>query len=420
MSRLRIVVAIVILFSLLSLRFLFLYHNRSKVHNGQHLTFETTLLSQPQIIGKYQRFSTIFSNGERIFVTIPRYPEFYYGETVRVSGIVTQKISSQKGGVPASKKMITTMFFPKIEAIKNPPLAIMSSVRQKIIFFFEKTLPPVPASLLLGIVFGIKEGMPKDFMESLRLSGVLHVVAASGMNVTMVAGFLTGAFSILFKRQIAIVGSIIGILFYAVLSGLEPSIMRATIMGVLAFSAQILGRQNLSLYALFLTGYLMLFLSPDLLFDVGFQLSFLATLGLLYIKPLLEWSQKAKRIIKNSLIGEDSTTSFSAQLITLPILLANFGSFSLWSIAVNSLVLWTIPILMILGGVGVMLGMVFDPLGQFFLYLALPFLLYFEKTVGFFAKLGGVVSINQFPWQFMVGYYCFLSAIIFLSSKRKK
>lgn len=397
----------ILLLILLLLRFFFFYQNQPQFEDGQEIEFETTILSEPQIAGRVQRITANLENGERIFVTLPRFPEFNYGQTLHISGTLKKRLLT-------NEKIILTMSFPKVEPVKkpqNPLLALTSLIRQKVISLFEKTLHPNASGLLLGIVFGIREGMDKAFSNDLRLSGVLHVVAASGMNVTIVGGFLSSLFGSVLRRQIALILSIFGIFFYALLAGLEPSIVRASIMGIFAFSAQILGRQNLAIYALFLAGYLMLVFSPSLIFDIGFQLSFMATLGLLHIKPLL---------FKKSVIGDDLATTISAQAATLPILLSNFGTYSLWSILINGLVLWTIPILMVLGGVGAMLGLLFEPLGQLLLYLALPFILFFETIVRASAKWGGVVGIESLPWQIAVGYYSMLlAAVVFLRKKQK-
>lgn len=403
------------LLAVLALRFLSTYQNRSNYSNGQFLTFETTLLSEPQISGRYQKFSITLENGQRLLIIIPRYPELHYADTVRISGNLQKQVINDK-------KTFFSMFLPKIEAVRRDSLvgsglAVVSFIRQKIVSLFQKTLPQTHSSLLLGIVFGIKEGMPKEFMETLRLSGVLHVIAASGMNVTITAGFLSTAFSVLFKRQVAVFASITGILFYAVLAGLEPSILRATIMGILGFSAQILGRQTLSFYLLFLAAFLMLFVSPVLLFDIGFQLSFLATLGLLTLKPLLERGKRIKMILKRFFVADDLITTISAQIATLPILLG-FGTYSLWSIVANGLVLWVVPILMVLGGLGAIFGLFFAPLGQIFLYLALPLLFYFERVIGFFSRFGAL-QIESLPWQLILGYYCLLGAILLVFYKKK-
>lgn len=391
---------LLILFFILLLLFRFqqTIHNRSNYINGQMVSFETRLLEEPKISGNYQRFSVTDPKSSEVFVTTSRYPNFHYGETMIISGKIEKRVLN-------NEKIVYSMFLPQMEAGKNqsnPFLSAIAALRQKIISLFEKTLPSPSSSLLLGIVFGIKQGMPKEFMDNLRISGVLHVIAASGMNVTMVASFLSGILVFFFKRQMAIIVTILGILFYALLSGFEPSIVRASIMGMLVFTAQILGRQALSLYALFLTGYLMLFFSPKLISDIGFQLSFVSTLGLLIIKPLFP---------KTKLL-DDVSTSFAAQISTLPILLANFGTYSILSIFINGLVLWTIPILMVFGGIGTVLGLFFEPLGRIFLYLSLPFLLYFEKAINSFSQIGGMIGLANFEWPFALAYYFILASII--------
>jgi len=419
MSGLRIVFILCVALILLALRFFFFYQNQPKITDGQHVNFQTTLLKEPQVFSRYQRFSANINSAQEVFITTSVFSQLHYGDTVVITGILKERVLSRN-------KSIVTMSYPKVEVIKdnNPStplrvlLAISSFIREKAASLFGKTLPQTSASLLLGIVFGIKETMPEDLTESLRLSGVFHVVAASGMNVTMVGGFLSSLFGFFLKRQIAILASVIGIAFYALLAGLDPPIVRASIMGTLAFTGQLIGRQTLGAYGLFLSGFAMLFFSPKLIFDVGFQLSFLATAGLLYIRPLFERSKKAKVILNRSIVGEGVVTTIAAQAGTLPILVSNFGAYSLWSVIVNGLVLWTIPTLMVIGGVGAILGMIAQPLGSTFLYLSLPFLLYFQEVVSMFASFGGVVNFGVLPWQLSLSYYSFLiSLVIWLKKK---
>ena len=131
----------------------------------------------------------------------------------------------------------------------------------------------------------------------------------------------------------------------------------------------------------------MLFISPNLISDIGFQLSFTATLGLILIP-------KIRAIGKIWVIGNDINTTIAAQIATLPILLINFGTYSIYSVLVNGLVLWTVPILMAIGWIGALVGLIFIPLGQLIIYLCYPLLIYFEKIVDFFGKTGGVVNIS--------------------------
>jgi competence protein ComEC len=394
---------LVLLLVILSLRFYLFYSNQVQFADGQTLDFETTILSQPQAVGNQQTFTANYKN-QKIRITINRFPEVSYGDFMRIFG----KISNRNGRV--------LMYFPKIETVNNDShiwqstLKRINVLRQKLIMLFSKTLPTPSSSLLLGIIFGIKEQMPKIFTDNLRTSGVFHVIAASGMNVTLIGGFISALLAFFLKRQIAIGLSILGIIFYAVLAGLEPSIIRASIMGILVFSAQIMGRQTLAVNGLILAGFGMLYFDPTLLADVGFQLSFAATLGILYLKPLFG---------KKEGIASEILTTIAAQVATLPILLANFGTYSIYSILVNGLVLWTVPILMMVGGLGAILGFILTPLGQLSLYLCYPLLLYFEKIVNFFGGIGGVLVVENFPWQFTAGYYCLLVCVLLIFKKEK-
>ena len=157
----------------------------------------------------------------------------------------------------------------------------------------------------------------------------------------------------------------------------------------------------------------MLFLWPNFLFDIGFQLSFASTLGILYMPRL---SGKGE-----NLITEDFLTTFSAQIATLPILLANFGTYSLWSIVVNVFVLWTVPVLMIVGGFAAIASFIFEPFSKFLLFICMPLLAYFEDTVNLFSGMKGNLVFQNVPWQFFVSYYLFLiSILIFVKSKISK
>ncbi len=404
---------------LLGLRFLFFYQNKIQYKNGQGIELVTVLNSEPRIIGNRQTFVTNLDSGDKIFITTSAFPSLHYGQTIRVIGNIQIRLLSNKNS-------ILNLYFPKIEVVQTSQpffirtfLAATLFVRQHIIDFYSRNLPSDYSSLMLGIVFGIKESLPANLSNSLRNAGVYHVIAASGMNISMVSVFLTSFFALLLGRKIGLIATILGIIFYAALAGFEASIVRASIMGIVAFSAQILGRQSLAIFSLILAGFLMLFISPTLVSDIGFQLSFIATLGLLYLNPFFGNFIKGKFVIGRVLEG-DILTTISAQMATLPILLANFGSYPIFSIISNFLVLWTIPILMIVGGISAITSFVFAPLAQFTLLLSIPFIFYFEKTTELISNIGPMIKINIFPWQFTVGYYLILASILLAFKKRMK
>jgi ComEC/Rec2-related protein len=404
MNRNRFLVFCFFLFTILLIRLGIYYQGQPVIPIGREVTVLGKIVSEPVFSDRFQSFWVQIASGTKIYVTEMQEKEYLNGEDLRLTGSLEKRVLNKNFTIYAA-------FLPQITSLgqsKNPFLAVMSFIRQKVTDFYNRNLPSDFASLLLGIVFGIKGSLSKEFLESLQSAGVMHVIAASGMNVSLVGGFLS-AFLILFvRRQWAIVITILGLIFYAFLAGLSASILRATIMGILVFSSQILGRQYLASYGLFLAGFLMLFISPSLVLDVGFQLSFMATAGLLYLRPIFDllFSKNLGKLW----VSEDLFTTIAAQLATFPILFTVFGNYSPWSIVVNAFVLWTIPILMILGGVGAILSFVLEPLARLLIYLCLPLLLYFEKIV----KLVPVSRVQEpvnSHWSMVVGYYLILVSL---------
>ncbi len=404
---------LLILFSLVFLRTLYFTLTIQPYSGGEEVNFRTKVEQQPRLNEQGQRFSLVLPNSQRAIVTLNHFPVLNYGDEVQIKGSL-KYVSLKEGG------KILVVDKPSFSLVKQESRSnLLLIVRERIISFFRSSLGTREASLLLGIVFGIKGEMPKDFSDDLRLVGLTHVVVASGMNITMVGGFLAGIFTFFFRRQTALVLSIVGICLYALLAGAEPSIVRAAIMGILVFSAQIIGRQSLAYLGLFLAGSVMLLINPSLIFDVGFQLTFLATFGLIFFRPVFLISQRLKRVTERTVIGEDLLTTLTAQLFTLPILLLNFGQVSLLSVFVNALVLWTVPIIMVIGAISAAMGLVFEPFGRLASYLTLPFLFYFEKMVEVFSSFKLQLSITSLPLSLIGGYYLLLFSLAFWFKEKK-
>lgn len=389
------------------LRIFTFYAGIEKYPPGSVITWQTRVFDQPRLKTGGQQVSVSMPNSQRILVKFKLIPVVSYGDEILIRGKVDY--FELEGG-----DKVAFMNYPQfVISERGSESNILFKAREKIIDFFNSSLPRTYSALMLGIVFGIKEEMDPEFYIDLQKVGLMHVIAASGMNITMLGGFLSLFFALFLKRQLAIFMTVVGIIFYAVLAGLEPSIVRAAIMGILVFLAQLTGRQNSSFLALAFAGFIMLMRSPSLVLDIGFQLSFLATLGLIYVRPLFGLIPAVKRLGKN-VITEDLTTTLSAQIATLPILIANFGSYSLWSIPANAIVLWTVPFLMIIGGISAIIAFVFEPLGRTILYFSVPFLLYFTKIVDIFANLGGQLEIKSVPIFMILGYYLIVIAIALL------
>jgi competence protein ComEC len=404
----KLFLLIFFLASVLFFRFVTFYHSEPTYKDGDDVTLTTTLDQDPDFSNKGQQFSIKTSLNQIIFVRSQATPRLHFGEQVQVSGALSE-VALPNGGT------LLTLSYPKLVLqgeSGNPLDQAALFVRKHNKELFEKTLPPTSASLLSGIVFGAKEHFSDQFKQSLSATGVLHVIAASGMNVTFIAAALFFILGGLMKRQAALLAGCFGIVFYVFLVGFQASIIRAAIMGLLTFGAGVLGRQNWAMFALALTGYTMLLWQPSFLFDVGFQLSFLATLGILVAGGLGGLEGLGKLGVLGKLLGEDLMTTTAAQVATLPILLGVFGKVGVLSLLVNALVLWVVPILMTLGGIAVLVGFIFQPLAQLLLLLCLPFLLFFEYMVSFFGSFNWNFTLAAFPWEMGVGYYLVVVAIV--------
>ncbi|EKD86703.1 MAG: hypothetical protein ACD_37C00183G0002 [uncultured bacterium] len=378
---------------------------------GTSITFETQVLAQPKISSRGQQVSLSLPNSQRVSVRMSLNPLLSYGDRVKIEGKV-EYFEAEDGA------KVAFINYPRFELVKKGTANLFYNLRENIVKFFSSNLSPTHSSLMLGIVFGIKQDMPEDFYKDLQRTGLMHVVAASGMNVTMVGGFLASFFALFLRRQVALILSILGIFFYAFMAGFEPSIVRASIMGVLVFGSQLIGRQNTSFLGLFMAAFIMLFINPSLVLDIGFQLSFMATFGLIYLRPIFYISVRMREFIKKSIIGEDLATTLTAQLFTLPILLVNFGSYSLISILVNAIALWTVPVIMIFGALAVLAGLIAEPIGRLILYFNLPFLLYFEKIVTSFGQVGSQIELKTLPNFLICGYYLLLISLTMLVKKK--
>ncbi|OGM54527.1 hypothetical protein A3F62_03250 [Candidatus Woesebacteria bacterium RIFCSPHIGHO2_12_FULL_44_11] len=252
-------------------------------------------------------------------------------------------------------------------------------MKERILDFYRMTLPSPHADLIAGMVLGAKSSLSKAFWEALKTTGTAHVVVASGMNVTLVAGFLLNFLISIVSRKIAVILTIVGIWIYVVLVGFEAPIIRAAIIGTVAFSAQGLGKMYSAWRALILSALVMLVYQPAWITDLSFILSFVATASLMLFEV------KIRRLIYfvPGLFREGLSTSLSAQIGVAPILYIAFGQFNIFSPLINAAVLWTVAPITIIGFISGFVGLVVPFVGKLVLYLAYPLTSWFIWVVGF-------------------------------------
>jgi competence protein ComEC len=394
---------------ILAFRLITFIANYEPYPEGKHISFESSLSASPKISIKGQKFSLIMPNAQRVSITIDHKVPLSYGDRIKVDGRV-EYFNTEDGD------SVAYMSYPRYELIEESRHSLIYKFRVNIVNFYNTSLSPEHSSLIAGMTFGIKGDMPEDFFDELQRTGLLHVVAASGMNITMVGGFMLVLFGSILRRQVAVMATVLGILIYALLAGLEPSIVRASIMGILVLLAQLTGRQNSAFLGLFFAGFTMLMINPSLVLDIGFQLSFMATLGLIYLRPLFEF-KKGK--IRKSVLASDFFTTLTAQLATMPILLFNFGSYSPLSILVNAILLWTVPIIMILGAISALVSLLIEPFGRLVLFLSVPFLYFFTSVVSLFSNSRIQIDLERTSSFLAVGYYLLLTSFMIYKNKKK-
>ncbi|OGD56758.1 hypothetical protein A3I57_01255 [Candidatus Beckwithbacteria bacterium RIFCSPLOWO2_02_FULL_47_23] len=293
-------------------------------YTDKPISINGKISSQINLQGSNQSF-----NVGRVRVRTNLYPAYEYGDRLVISGTLQRQVIN-----PWYSRF--SLIYPGIKRV-TAGNNIFIGFKNKLAVWYTRVLPEPEAGLLAGIVLGSKRGLPQDFWQALQKTGTLHIVVASGYNVTVVMGAVVFLFAGILPRLWAMVLAMIAVGAYSIMAGLEPAIVRAAIMGTLAYFGQALGKPRDGVRLLAAAAGAMLLINPLFLFDVGFQLSVMATLGILLVCPRLPRLPQG--------VGE----SLAAQLFVWPILLYNFGRMSLFGILVNSLIAPLVPYVMILG-----------------------------------------------------------------------
>jgi len=235
-----------------------------------------------------------------VLVRAPRYPEYDYGDELEIEGSLETPPELEDFSYReylARQGVYSILWRPQITLIDRgqvsaPRRALLAFKRraQRVIALI---LHEPQAALLTGILLGVETGIPADLMESFSATGTTHIIAISGFNISIIAGLFSGLAQRLFGKRRAMPVALAGIIIYTILVGASAAVVRAAIMGCLYVIATHYGRQTDALTSLVAAATLMTLLNPQTLWDLGFQLSFAATLGLIVYTPSLQsWFEK--------------------------------------------------------------------------------------------------------------------------------
>ncbi len=362
---------------------------------------------------------------------------FHYGEVIRLRGALKTPPEDEEFSYrDYLARQGIHAYLPSAEATLlpfrggNPLVAAIYALKERSLVVIYRIFPDPEASLLAGILLGMDTGLPPDLQQAFKDTGTAHIIAISGFNITIIAALLVTFFNRLLGPRRGALAAVIGIALYTLLVGADAAVVRAAFMGGLALFARQVGRRQDGLNTLVFVAALMAVINPHTPWDVGFQLSFAATLGLiLYAEP---FSQTAVKLISrfSSLetaqklaqpLSEFVFFTLAAQLTTLPVMAYHFGRISLVALIANPFILPAQPAVMLFGGLALLLGLLYLPFGQLAAWLAWPFPAYTIRVVELFARLPhGVLILGDFSLLFAILFYATLLSWTFSRGRVKE
>ncbi len=298
--------------------------------------------------------------------------------------------------------MLASYETPRIIGSKVSPSVVADRVRSAFDSVFVSNLPQRQADLLDSMVFGRRE-LPDDISRNFSRTGTSHIVAASGFNISIVT--ITMLYLMLWltgNKKAALICAIVIAICYAMIAGFSPSVSRALLMAVLSIGAQLFNRRHATSSGLALSVIILLAINPLWIAQPGFQLSFLSTLCLFVIAPVLFELEKNKpwpfKILTLILI----TTVI--QLLALPVLATNFHSISLVSPIANLIVIPISTLLTPLGLLASVFGVILPPIGTLLCLIAYPILIILDKAIEILAQpswaLLSIGNVSAYAWIF--------------------
>ncbi|MFH0769669.1 MAG: DNA internalization-related competence protein ComEC/Rec2 [Chloroflexota bacterium] len=368
---------------------------------------------------------------------VPRYSSYNYGDLLRVTGTLEEP--PQLDGFDykdylAHQGIYSTMLYPEIEVLEIgkglKPLEWVYSLRNRISQALVKVLPEPQASLAQGIILGIRGNIPSSVKDNFIHTGTAHILAISGVNLTILTGILLslGIWAFGRKHYIYIWLSLGIIWLYALLTGMHPPVLRAAIMASLFLTAELLGRQRSAVIALVFSAAIMVGIDPQVLWDAAFQMSFMAMAGLIFIFPPI---QSLSRKVVSASLGESRVASmanfiadsFGVSLAAIaavwPLIAHYFGIISWVAPVATFFALPALTGIIITGILAGILGLIVIPVAQVIAWVAWLFLSYLLLVVGVFDAVpftaSGSVSIGL-----IFTYYSGLALVLWLASNRKK
>lgn len=365
----------------------------------------------------------------KALVISPFFPEFKYGDVIEISGVLKkpENFLNENGrtfdyvSYLAKDGIFYEMFFPRAALISsgngNKIKETLFAIKQAFLDSLGRVIPEPESSLAGGLIVGAKRSLGDIILKQFRTAGVIHIVVLSGYNITIVAEAIMRSFSFL-PRLFGISLGALSVAAFAVMTGASATVVRASLMALLVILAKATGRVYEITIALFVAGFFMLMHNPKILvFDPSFQLSFLATLGLIYLAPKIE---RYFHLVPSQWgFREFAVATVATQVFVLPLLLYQTGQLSLVSLPANLLILVFIPLTMLFGFLAGIIGFASVFLAMPFAFIAYAFLWYELKVVEIFSSLPfASISTPEIPFVIVVAIYGMYAVVIYFLSRK--
>ncbi len=281
--------------------------------------------------------------------------------------------------------------------------------------------PEPEASLLAGILLGVESGIPDDLNADFVTTGTSHIVAISGFNLSIIAGVFVQMGNRMLKGRGKTLLPLGGLWLYTILVGASAAVLRAAVMATVTIIARREDRATHGPTSLAAAVFVMGMLNPYVLWDVGFQLSLAATLGLiLYTEPVTRWfhrlfeqltdQERAHKIV--GLLSDALIVTIAAQITTTGVIIGVFRRLSLVTLLTNLLILPAQQYVMFTGGVALIAGLLLRPVGQVLSWLAWVFLAYTIAAVRWTATFPlASVELGTITLPLVWGYYIVLGIV---------
>ena len=368
---------------------------------------------------------------------VPRQVTYKYGDLLRVTGELETPPPLNDfdyRGYLAHQGIYSTMLYPEIEIEEHgvgfKPLAWIYELRASLAQTLARALPEPQAALAQGILLGVRGNIPQSVKDDFVYTGTAHLLAISGLHLGIVAGIMLSLGLWLFGRRhyLYIWLALAIIWLYALLTGMHPPVVRGAIMASLFLAAELLARQRSAITALIFAAAVMVGLSPYILGDAAFQLSFLAMAGLVFLFPAF---RSLGRSLINKFIGEEGATVTAAGIISdslsltmaaviavWPVVAYYFGIISFVGPLATFLLLPALPLVILAGAASGIAGLVFIPAGQVIGWLAWLPLSYMLVTVsGLASSPLAFMEVGPVAPAWLWLYYAVLAAAVVLGRK---